>query len=339
MHKWGFYFLLLGLNGFALAQNPGEEHAFPTMLNYEKAVKKAKTEGKFIFIDAYTDWCYWCKVMEKKTFSDSTVRAKMQGYANCYRLEMEKEKVGQQLKMKYGIGLFPSFLVLTSDGRLHAIIEGFHEKDNWLQVLDSVFKLPTPARPNIPQEMNLSWPSFMNAFQQSNFRKNYPTDSVVLDYFKNFQWHNYIHFILAKQFAYKLPVKILDSFLLHRTELNQKFGEDLTTAVINSMQNSFIMKAMEKGDLPALNTALQKYMVSNPNDQWMEFSCMVEFNKKKKNFTEMAKWIDTKVEALNSESLNEYAWFMYEECNDTALLYKALTWIDESIRKSENFQN
>jgi thioredoxin-related protein len=339
MHKWGFCFLLLGLNGLALAQNPGEEHAFPTMSNYEKALKKAKTEGKFIFIDAYTDWCGWCKVMEKKTFSDSSVRAKMQGYANCYRLEMEKEKVGQQLKMKYGIGLFPSFLVLTADGRLHAIIGGFHEKDNWLQVLDSVYKLPTPARPNIPQEMNLNWPSFMNAFQQSNFRKNYPTDSVVFDYFKNFQWHNYTDFILAKQFAYKLPVKILDSFILHRTELNQKFGEDLTTAVINSMQNSLIMKAIENGDLPALNAAIQKYLVSNPNYKWIEFSCMVEFYKKKKNFTEMAKWIDTKVEALNSESLNEHAWFMYEECADTIILKRALVWIDESIRKSENFQN
>jgi thioredoxin-related protein len=189
MRKWVVCFLLIGYNSLTWAQNSVEEHAFQTMTNYDKALKKAKTEGKFIFIDAYTDWCYWCKVMEKKTFSDSMVRSKMQGYANCYRIEMEKESIGQSLKMKYGIGLFPSFLVLTSDGRLHAIIEGFHEKENWLQVLDSVYKLPTPARPNIPQEMNLSWPTFMNAFQKSNFRQNYPTDSVVLDYFKNFQWH------------------------------------------------------------------------------------------------------------------------------------------------------
>lgn len=339
MRKFVFLFCFWGMIQPALAQSTEKVVHFPTLNNYEKALKKAQTEGKFIFVDAYTDWCGWCKIMDQKTFSHADVRAKMETYANCYRLEMEKETVGQQLKMKYGIGLFPSFLVLTSDGRLHAIIEGFHEKDNWLQVLDSVYKLPTPARPNIPQEMNLNWPSFMDAFQKSNFRKNYPTDSVVLGYFNNFQWDNYTHFILAKQFAYKLPVKILDSFILHRNELNQKFGADLTTAVISGMQNSFIMKAIEKGDLNALNTAIQSYLSLNPTDKWMEYSCMVAYYKNKKDFAQVAKWIDGKYEELNSESLNENAWFMYEECADTIILKRALVWIDESIRKSENFQN
>lgn len=339
MHKWGFCFLLLGLNSLAWAQNSGEVNAFPTMTNYEKALKNAKTEGKFIFIDAYTDWCGWCKIMEKKTFSDEQVKLKMQGYANCYRLEMEKETIGQQLKMKYGVGVFPSFLILTSEGNLHRVIEGFHEKEQWVQLLDSIYKLSTPARPNIPKELKLVWPTFINAFQQSNFRKNYPSDSVIVDYFKDFKWNNYTYFILAKQFSYKLPPRILDSFIEHKLQLNKMFGADLTESVIQSMHNSIIMKSLEKGDLQGLNAAIQKYLVSNPNDKWMEFSCMVEYYKKKKDFGEMAKWIDTKVEALNSESLNEYAWFMYEECNDTTLLYKAITWADESIRKSENFHN
>jgi thioredoxin-related protein len=42
-------------------------------LTFEEAIKKAKTEKRPIFIDVYTDWCGWCKVMDKNTFNDPQV--------------------------------------------------------------------------------------------------------------------------------------------------------------------------------------------------------------------------------------------------------------------------
>ena len=42
-------------------------------LTFEQAVEKAKTTKKPIFIDVYTTWCGWCKVMDKNTFSDPAV--------------------------------------------------------------------------------------------------------------------------------------------------------------------------------------------------------------------------------------------------------------------------
>ncbi|MBL7856805.1 MAG: DUF255 domain-containing protein [Cyclobacteriaceae bacterium] len=42
-------------------------------ISFEEAVKKSKTEKRKIFIDVYTDWCGWCKVMDKNTFSDPRV--------------------------------------------------------------------------------------------------------------------------------------------------------------------------------------------------------------------------------------------------------------------------
>lgn len=35
----------------------------------EEAVELNKTNPKKFFIDVYTDWCSWCKVMDKETFS------------------------------------------------------------------------------------------------------------------------------------------------------------------------------------------------------------------------------------------------------------------------------
>lgn len=42
-------------------------------ITFEEAVKKSKTEKRPIFIDVYTDWCGWCKVMDKNTFNDPRV--------------------------------------------------------------------------------------------------------------------------------------------------------------------------------------------------------------------------------------------------------------------------
>jgi thioredoxin-related protein len=42
-------------------------------ITFEQALEKSKTEKRKIFIDVYTDWCGWCKVMDKKTFTDPQV--------------------------------------------------------------------------------------------------------------------------------------------------------------------------------------------------------------------------------------------------------------------------
>jgi thioredoxin-related protein len=42
-------------------------------MTFAEAVEKSKTTKRPIFIDVFTDWCGWCKVMDKNTFSDPKV--------------------------------------------------------------------------------------------------------------------------------------------------------------------------------------------------------------------------------------------------------------------------
>jgi thioredoxin-related protein len=62
-------------------------------MTFEQAVEKSKTEKRKIFIDVYTDWCGWCKVMDKKTFSDPKV-AKILN-ENFYPVKFDAEQTAE----------------------------------------------------------------------------------------------------------------------------------------------------------------------------------------------------------------------------------------------------
>jgi len=43
-------------------------------MTMEEASKLKNKEGKKFLVDVYTDWCGWCKIMDKKTFTDPAVQ-------------------------------------------------------------------------------------------------------------------------------------------------------------------------------------------------------------------------------------------------------------------------
>ena len=61
----------------ATALNHGKMEEEIKWYSFNEGYAKANAEGKIAIIDCYTDWCGWCKVMDKKTFSDSEVISKM----------------------------------------------------------------------------------------------------------------------------------------------------------------------------------------------------------------------------------------------------------------------
>jgi thioredoxin-related protein len=71
-------FASLGLL-FAFTNSSENEETLPTeassvtWMTFEEAVEASKTKPKKMMIDLYTDWCGWCKKMDKTTFEDPKV--------------------------------------------------------------------------------------------------------------------------------------------------------------------------------------------------------------------------------------------------------------------------
>ncbi len=77
---------LLTSTGFTI-----DEKVEVNWISFEEAIEKSKVEKKKIFIDVYTDWCGWCKVMDKNTFNQPVIAKYLNDNFYAVKLDAEQE--------------------------------------------------------------------------------------------------------------------------------------------------------------------------------------------------------------------------------------------------------
>lgn len=118
--------LFLVISSSLFAQDAKEQW----MLNYDKAVQKAKTEHKNILMSfSGSDWCLPCMKLEKEVFdteaflnyaADHYVLLKLD-FPSKKKNALSKEQLAhnEQLAEKYNQdGSFPKVVVLSTDGKI-----------------------------------------------------------------------------------------------------------------------------------------------------------------------------------------------------------------------------
>jgi uncharacterized protein YyaL (SSP411 family) len=58
-------------------------------MSWKEMLVAQKTEKRKVIIDVYTDWCGWCKHMDKTTFKDVSVAASIN--KNLYAVKLDAE--------------------------------------------------------------------------------------------------------------------------------------------------------------------------------------------------------------------------------------------------------
>lgn len=91
-------------------------------ITFSEALKKAKAENKLVLMDCYTAWCGPCKQMMKNVFEKEEAGAYFNDKYVCVKYDMEKGE-GPALLKRYGVTVFPTFLMITPEGKMqHKII-------------------------------------------------------------------------------------------------------------------------------------------------------------------------------------------------------------------------
>ena len=91
-------------SAFTFTSNPEPQGEIKVKwMSWEEAVQANKKNPKKIFIDVYTDWCGWCKKMDKTTLSNPKIVKELN--ANFYSVKFDAE---QKESINFDIAWFQS---------------------------------------------------------------------------------------------------------------------------------------------------------------------------------------------------------------------------------------
>lgn len=138
-----FFVLVVGFISFSFVNENNRQTSSVTVadqgikfetISLDEAMKMAKSTGKTIFIDAYTEWCGPCKRMAATTFMDAEVGKVFNGKFINLKIEVEKTTDGQTLAKMYGVRAYPTLLFIDGDGKLKKSVIGLQTNDQLLAI-------------------------------------------------------------------------------------------------------------------------------------------------------------------------------------------------------------
>jgi len=128
-----------------------------TWLSIDEASKLKNIDNKLYFVDVYTSWCKWCKVMDQQTFTNSEVIKFLDEQFHVVKFNAEQTdavnwngteyiyKPGGRRgintlapKLLNGRLSYPSFAVLDKDRNPIKIIVGFKKPEQLLRELSGL---------------------------------------------------------------------------------------------------------------------------------------------------------------------------------------------------------
>jgi len=126
---------------------------------FEEAIALNKKEPRNIMIDVYTDWCGWCKVMDRETFSQPHIAKILNKQFYAVKLNAEtKDTIHYQGKAfvntgegnrpphELAVGLlqgklsYPNIVFLNKQSQLLGAIPGFKKPHPMEALLDYITK-------------------------------------------------------------------------------------------------------------------------------------------------------------------------------------------------------
>ncbi len=136
---------LVALGTLVLAFSPPPTaHAAATWRGWDAGLTEAGKSGRPVLVDVYTDWCGWCKRMDRDVYARSDVQSYLSRRFVVVKLNAESnESVSYQgkgytsrsLAAHFGVTGYPTTIFLSGKGAHLGNVPGYVPADKFLLLL------------------------------------------------------------------------------------------------------------------------------------------------------------------------------------------------------------
>ncbi len=310
-------------------------------------LKKAKTENKIVFVDAYTSWCGPCKVMAKNIFPLPEVGDVFNAKFVNAKIDMENGE-GPEIAKQYNVQAYPTYIFVNGDGELVHRALGSMPAPKFIAVGEAAadperqfFSLKKKYEAGEKSADFLKKFAYSCQDAQETALMSKAADAYLATQ-KDWMTGENIEFIL--KFTTSMESPTFGYLLKNQAAFNKIKGEKVVTEQIeqiatNGLANASFNRAKREFDFAKAREAGSKYLSSEMSDKIISSLTLAQYQMKgeiQPMLTHAIAHFD-KYPSKNAQELNQYAWSFYEQSTDKAQLAKALEWSLKSIEIEDNF--
>jgi thioredoxin-related protein len=128
----------------ALLLHPAAATAGTSWRPWDAGLREAGGEGRPVLVNVYTDWCGWCRRMEREVYSRRDVQdylarkfvtVKLNAESNEAARYAGKPYTGRTLAAHFGVTGYPTTIFLTAKGDHLGNVPGYTPPDRFLLLL------------------------------------------------------------------------------------------------------------------------------------------------------------------------------------------------------------
>jgi thioredoxin-related protein len=126
--------MVVALNAWAERVDWGQD--------YNQALQKAKAGKKLVMVDIYTDWCGWCKKLDRDVYTNAQVEEKLSKDFVSVKINPEKNASNAQLARQFGTRGYPHIVFTDAEGHKIGEIRGYTGAADFLKQLEQLTTKP-----------------------------------------------------------------------------------------------------------------------------------------------------------------------------------------------------
>jgi thiol-disulfide isomerase/thioredoxin len=310
---------------------------------WSQSLEKAKSEGKIVFVDAYTTWCGPCKLLTRNTFPDPAVGEFFNRNFVNVKMDMEAGE-GPAMAERYSVQVYPTLLFVDGSGRLLHRAAGYLLPKDLVELgrvaLDTTQRFE--ALESRYHKLGDRSPEFLQQYLAALTTAYHPTTSQVANSY------------LATQSAHFADPKIMDLIvryaddpyadafrylLAHRADFDKKYGAENVQSRIEGVFDNY---SDQHPDLSlADREALVRALFGADAERRIAYQRLVHYRQAgdTEGFLRAASAYYAQYPSDDADELNEMAWVFFQNTSDKKHLQTALAWAEKSVSIFESYYN